>query len=266
VSSRAVLALIVILVAVAAGGALPTPVAASPYPALPVADGAALLAGLSAPPLAPGASEPFGFALSDPFSGPMTAITLSFAIYAFIPYPGNGSAPLPPGGTPSFQGSNASGSSATLLLPTLAAGARYPAPGSSALSLVAPASAPDGTFDIRAGVTFSEGSTTYRFESRGFFSAAAWANATLPSPNGSPTLNLTRLGVSGVLPETAVLVRTPSIDPVLYVLLGGALVLAGVGGYVAWRRGSGSRSGARAPAPPQSAPRTFGKSRTRDGD
>jgi hypothetical protein len=266
VSSRAVLALGVTLLAVVVGGALPTTVAASAYPPLPVADGAALLADLSAPPLAPGASEPFGFALRDPFNDPMTAISLSFAIYAFVPFPGNGSAPLPAGGTPSFAGNNASGSSATVSLPTLAPGARYPSSGSTGLSLRAPAATPDGTFEIRAGLTFSEGSTTYRFESRGFFSAAAWANATLPIPNGTPTLNLTRLGVSGVLPETAVLVRAPSIDPVLYALLGGALVLAGLGGYVAWRRGTGSRSGARGPPDPQSAPRTFGNRRTRDGD
>ncbi len=248
--------------ALVVGAAAP---ASAAYPTLPASDGGQVLSNLSAPVLAPGSSGAFGFRLANPLAGPMTSVTLSFGFYSFVAFPGNASAVPPTGETPTFSGPGTSGTNGSITLASLAAGSSFDVPDDERISVSAPGGAPDGTFALRFALSFTEGSVAYRFESRGFFSDAQWANATL-LPNGASTLNLTRLGVSGVLPETAVLVRADTITPILYGILAASLVLAAAGGYVAWRRGPGSRSGER-PAPrPQSAPSAFGKSRTSDGD
>ncbi|MCI4348315.1 MAG: hypothetical protein L3J97_06850, partial [Thermoplasmata archaeon] len=80
--------------------------------------------------------------------------------------------------------------------------------------------------------------------SRGYFSAAAWAAATVLS-NGTPTINASQLGVSGVVPETSILVSGSSTPVALYAVLGVGLGLAGLGAYWWTRSETKSRSGAR---------------------
>ncbi len=259
----AVVALAAALLLGASFGA--TPFAGASYPVLPASDGGELLSNLSAPVLDPGGSGPIGYELANPFAATMSSIRLEFGVYAFSAYPGNSTSPLPASGVPALAGPNGTGSSVTVLIGALPPGGTYPGPSGSELAVSAPSSAPSGTFSIRTALTFTEGGSVYRFESRGYFSTAQWENATLLT-NRTSTLNLSRLGVSGVLPETAVLVEGPSLAPWIDAILGGSIVLAAVGGYVAWRRGPGSSSGARPAAPSQSAPRALGTSRTSDGD
>jgi hypothetical protein len=232
---------------------------------LPVADDGRFLSNLSAPILAPGGSGAISLTLSYPLSRPLDLVTLTLAVYEFTSFPGNVSGAPPPGGSPTFSGGLSNGTNETIAVASIGPGDAFRVPGNLSVSVAAPAGAPDGTYDIRASLTFTENGTPYRMESRGFFPAALWASAT-ELPNGTPTLNVSRLGVSGVLPETAVLVRTNPVATVLYVILGSAIVLAAAGGYVAVRRGAGSRSGAARVGPPKSAPSTFGNSLSSAGD
>ena len=92
-----------------------------------------------------------------------------------------------------------------------------------------------------------------------------WAAAT-ELPNGSATLNLTVLGVSGVLPETAVVVAQSALPWLLAGVLGAAALLVGAGAWVYFRRGPASNSGMRSADVDHQAPSAFGKRRTSDGD
>ena len=152
-----------------------------------------------------------------------------------------------------------------MALASISSGDRWTAPGDVAITFEAPPGTPAGTFDLRCSVSFTEAGNAYLLESRGYFSNSAWASAT-EGPNGTSTLNVSRLGVSGIVPESAALVRPSPVAPWLYGILGASFVLAGVGGYLAWRRGPGSRSRKRAPPDPQRAASALGKSRTSEGD
>ena len=247
--------LVLLLLAVVAA-----PSTAAP-PVLPDNVWSALLVGLDAPALAPGGSGTVSGSVDNPLAGPMTAVVLDLEYYAFNAFPGNATGPIPGDAGVALSTSNASGLAVSLSLPPLATGAGE----SFSVTTVAGSAAPDGTYALRFALTFLENGTSYRLESRGYFSAEEWANAT-SGPGNTSTLNASRLGVSGVVPETATLVRSTSYFWPLYALLAGAIVLAGVGAYVAWRRGPGSKSGVDGPAEPQSAPSAFGNNRKRDGD
>ncbi len=235
---------------------LPGASGTSAYPVLPAIDGSRTLSNLSSPVVAPGEGGSVALEVADPLAVPITSLDLVLQVYEFNAYPGNATSSPPTGGL--LLGG---GSEQNLSLGGLAPG------GHQALTVEfsTGTSAAQGTYAIRIAVTFGANGTSYRFESRGWFSEAAWVNATT-LPDGGPTLNLTRLGVSGIVPETGVLVRSNSYSPWLYVLVGGALGLAAAGAYYATRDGPGSRSGARPAAPESKAPRAFGKSRTKDGD
>ena len=231
---------------------------ATPASPLPLAAGSLLLSGLDSPPLFAGSSGQLQYRLGDPLGAPLTEVTLRLEFYAFNAYPGNATAALPTV-SPEFSG-GATGSTTTTL--------RWPSVGitglNGSLPISVPAAAPAGTYAVRTELSFQENATTYHLASRGYFSNAQWAQAT-QGPNGSSTLNLTRLNVSGVLPETAVLVR-PAAATALWGVLAISLVLAGAGGYYAFRAAAKSSSGARSPPPPNSAPKAFGKRRTKAGD
>ncbi|MCI4326901.1 MAG: hypothetical protein L3K16_04610 [Thermoplasmata archaeon] len=263
--SRRLGGLLAVVALVVLAAAVP-PVHGSTAP-LPPSTWGGFLSGLNFPTLAPGASGPVGFSVGDPLGVPMTSVVFTLGVYEFNAYPGNATGPVPAGGAPVFSGSGAgSSSSITISVGTLADGAAtYASPGAVDLFVAAPAGAPQGTYAVRTSLTFEANGTAYVLESRGFFSSAAWANATSP-PDHVSTLNATRLGVSGVVPESAVLVRSNPYPVTLAVILGGAVVLAAVGGYWAVRRRPGSRSGASAGPPPSHADTAFGKSRTSDGD
>jgi hypothetical protein len=235
-------------------------------PSLPPATYIRFLSNLTMPTLAPGASGPVEFSVTDPLPLPLASVVLTLGVYAFNAYPGNASGPVPAGEAPQFTGSGPAASDfVSIPIGALRSGAVYASPGSVGLSVAAPAGAPQGTFAVRTSLTFTCNGSSYVLESRGFFSASAWANAT--SVPGTPSsLNASRLGVSGILPESAVLVRSNPFPVALAVVLGGAVVLAALGGYWAVRRRPGSRSGAKAGPPPSQAETAFGKSRTSEGD
>lgn len=225
-------------------------------PVLPIGDDGAFLSALSAPVLAPGGSGTVGFRLADPLPAAMTGVTLRFALYAFAPAPGGSSGTLPAGAVllPTGGGNE---SSIAFEYDTVLPGA---APIAGGFPVDASPGAPQGAYAVRSSLTFTANGTAYLLESRGFFSDTAWSAATLPGGNGTTsTLNLTRLGVSGIVPETAIGVRSdPFLLPIVGLVAAG-IVLAGVGAYLYYRRGPGSSSGASSGAPPQSAPSAVGK-------
>jgi hypothetical protein len=264
VRSRRPAALLVVAALLLIVAAAPPAVGAPP--SLPPATYIRFLSNLTMPTLAPGASGPVEFSVTDPLPLPLASVVLTLGVYAFNAYPGNATGPVPAGEAPQFTGSGAATSdSVSIPIGALPSGAVYSSPGSVGLSVAAPPGAPQGTFAVRTSLTFTYNGSSYVLESRGFFSASAWANAT--SVPGTPSsLNASRLGVSGILPESAVLVRSNPFPVALAVVLGGAVVLAALGGYWAVRRRPGSRSGAKAGPPPSQAETAFGKSRTSDGD
>lgn len=234
------------------GGAAPA--------SLPVAWDGKFVTGLAAPVVAPGGSGTVSWTLSDPFATALSNVSLDLGIYAFNAYPGNATGPVPPGsGAPTFVSTGTSVVRTTG--GTLASGATW----AGAEAFTVGGEAPQGTYAIRVAVNFTGPNGSYVLESRGFFDAALWAAAT-SGPNGTSTLNVTRLGVSGVVPETAVLVRSDPYTIPLYGLLAAGFVLAGAGAFYAFRRGPGSSSGARGADPPQRAPNALGNNPTRDGD
>ncbi|MGI0052950.1 MAG: hypothetical protein ACREC5_01700 [Thermoplasmata archaeon] len=243
--------------------ALAPPLRASAAPMLPPTTARGFLPRLGIGAVAPGASAPLQFALADPLARPVANVSLTFAVYAFNPAPGTGAAALP-AEAPTLSDGNAASESLTIPVGTLGAGATN---WSAAVTVAVPSGAPLGSYSIRDLLRFDLGGSTYWLESIGNFPAALWHNATV-LPNGTPTLNLSRLGVSGVLPETAVLVTTSTgLDLALYALLGAAGLFALAGVYVAGRRrGPSSSAGIRASPPPSQAPTALGKSRRSDGD
>ncbi len=199
--------------------------------------------------------------LADPLNLTLQAPALSLRIYAFNPTAGSGDGALPAGDTPSLGNPPAGALEVNLTLPLLAPGAAA----NFSVGVAVPSGAPDGIYAVRIALQFAAAGQNYLLESRGFFSATQWAQAT-QSANGTPTLNATRLGVSGVIAETSVLVQNPAVAWALYAVLGVGLGLAALGAYFWSRSGPGPSSGARSGSPPHSAPSTLGKRRSRDGD
>lgn len=237
----------------------------SPPPVLPVADGARAVSNITAPSLAPGSAGSISLDVLDPLPSPIASVVLTLEVYAFNAYPGNATGAVPPAAVEfaAANGATLNGTGSELqyrwnsLDPGASVGVEAPFDTQSG--------APQGTYAVRTSLEFIAGNLTYRFESRGYFSAAVWDAATA-LPGGGSTLNLSQLAVSGVLPETAVLVHTDAFAPWIYLLLVGALGLAAAGGYFAVRDGPGSSSGATRAPEESSAPRAAGKRRTRDGD
>ncbi|MFZ0829508.1 MAG: hypothetical protein WCB18_05925 [Thermoplasmata archaeon] len=227
------------------------------YPVLPDRDWSPILGFLVGPSLIPGGSGSVTFRVGDPLAQEIVSANVSLQVYAFNPTDGGATQAPPAGATPTLSG----GLSYTIAPPLLAPNTSW----NWSVPVAVPASAASGDYAVRFAVTFTMSNVSYLLESRGFFSASAWASAT-QYPNGTPTINASQLGVSGIVPETSILVRGAATPVVLYVVLGVGLGLAALGGYW-WTRSEGkSKSGARRLSPPQSAPTAFGKSRSSDGD
>lgn len=220
----------------------PGPAHADPYPPLPVEVGRQLVGNLSAPSLAPGTSGSLGFTVANPFAGAIQGVTLTLQVYAFNGFPGNATSLVPVASAPILTTATSSGPSANVSVSTLASGGVY----RGSVGVATSASTPSGTYAVRTALSFTTvaNSTGYRLESRGWFDDATWRAAT-ELPNGSVTLNLSKLGVSGVTPETAILVTSTDWAWVLGGVLAAAIVLAGAAAWVYFRRGPGSTSGAR---------------------
>jgi hypothetical protein len=230
--------------------------ASAAYPVLPDRDWSPILGNLVGPTLNPGTSGSVTFRVGNPLPEELVSVNVSLEEYAFNPTDG-GAPQSVPVGAPTLDGTV----SYKIAPPSLAPNTSW----NWSVPVTVPSSAPTGDYAVRFAVTFSMANVSYVLESRGYFSAAAWASAT-EYPNGTPTINASALGVSGVIPETSILVSPAGIPVVLYVLLGGGLVLAALGGYWWARSDAKSKSGARRPSPPQSAPTAFGNNRSSDGD
>ncbi|MGC2289710.1 MAG: hypothetical protein WA688_07640 [Thermoplasmata archaeon] len=233
--------------------------AAAAYPVLPDVYWSPILGALSGPTLTPGGSGSVTFRVGNPLVDELVGTTVHLQVYAYNPTDGGAVQTPPAGSTPTFgMGSPEVTISAPLLLP---AGTSW----NWSVPVTVPTTAPLGDYAVRFAVNFSMANVSYLMESRGFFSASAWASAT-QYPNGTPTINASQLGVSGVIPETSILVSPSSTPVVLYAVLGVGLGLAALGAYWWARSETKSKSGARRPSPPQSAPTAFGSRRRSEGD
>lgn len=221
---------------------LAPPARASAYPPLPIALDRDFLGNLSAPSLSPGGSGALRFTVSNPLPGPISSVELTLEVYAFNAFPGNATSTVPVAGAPVLTTPSSSGAWANVSVGSLAAGGSY----AGSIAITTASSTADGAYGVRSalGFTLTANGTAYRLESRGWFTSATWRAATT-LPNGSVTLNLSVLGVSGVIPETAIYVASSSWDWVLAAIVAAGLVLVGAGAYVYFRRGPGSRSGTR---------------------
>jgi hypothetical protein len=214
---------------------------AAAFSPLPLAYDTTFLSNLSAPDLAPGSSGTLSFHVADPKSfSPMAAVTLSLGVYAFNAFPGNATSSISTAGTPVLVTPTASSASVNLSLNSLSPGGID----AGSVGVATAGNTPSGTFAVRTALSFTANGTHYLLESRGWFTASAWAAAT-ELPNGSTTLNLTVLGVSGVTAETAILVSSSSWAWALALILGASIVLIAAGAYVYFRRSPKSSSGAR---------------------
>jgi len=214
---------------------------AAGFSPLPIAYDGTLVSNLSAPSLAPGGSGTLAFHVTDPRSfAPMSAVTMTLDVYAFNAFPGNATSSVGSAGAPVLVTPTTSESSANLSLGALSPGSTV----SASVGVATAANTPTGTFAVRTALEFVANGTTYRLESRGWFSASVWEAATF-LPNGSATLNLSVLGVSGVTPETAILVSSSNWDWALGLILGASVLLVAAGAWVYFRRAPKSSSGAR---------------------
>ncbi len=222
-------------------GAAP-PVRASGYPPLPggLGQDRELLDNLSAPSIVPGGSGQIAFQVTAPAAsvGPLVGVVVEFAVYAFNGYPGTGSAPLPVGQAPVLSNATTSAEDVRVGLGTLSPGASD----SGSVGFATSGGTPAGTYAVRTAVSFTENGTAYRLDSRGWFNASVWAQATV-LPNGSATLNLSVLGVSGVVAETGIVVSPSGFTTALFAVAAAGVVLVGAGAWVYFRRTPGSRSG-----------------------
>lgn len=213
-------------------------------PPLPVALGSRFVGNLSAPSLNAGASGSLGLTLSDPLAGPIHAVALSLQLYAFNSFPGNANSTLPSGSLPFLTTPSSSGPWANYSFSSIGSGGRLPI----SVGVVTASGTPAGAYSVRTSLSFvASNGTAYRLASRGWFSTALWENAT-EEPNGSAVLDqhsLQVLNISGILPETSFQVTSSALSIALYVLLGVALVLVGIGAYVYFVRSAHSNSGAR---------------------
>lgn len=242
-----------------------TPAGATPSP-LPPNEGERLLS-LSAPSISPGTSGSLTVLVSNPFNVTLSALSLSIQLYRWDEVGGSG------GNLSATDG----------WAPSLSIGGGAPGLGIlwSTSGLLADQSkvlqvnvnvlsgTPPATYFIKdaMNVTTSSGSH-YTLLSRGYFTDALWARATLPAKDGAPTLNLTLLNVSGVLPESSIVVESTAQVPWIWAILGIALGLGAFGGYLWARKPKGQRSseGANPSLSRSRAERAFGKRRKRDGD
>lgn len=237
-AARTVLA---VALALAALTAVLAPAAAAPPPPLPLAFDGAFLSNLSGPDLTPGGQSALSYQVADPSTfAPMTAVTLTLEVYAFNAFPGNATSSIMSAGTPVLLAAASSGTSVNVSVPPLFPGGHY----DGSVGVATASDTPAGTFAVRTALSFTANGTHYRLESRGWFTASLWAAAT-ELPNGSVTLNLTTLGVSGVTAETAILVSSSDWDWALALILGASIVLVGAGAFVYFRRGPKSSTGAR---------------------
>jgi hypothetical protein len=230
------------------------------YPPLPLAQDRWFVSNLTGAEIAPGSGGTLTLQVADPLSAAMTSTVLTVGVYAFNAFPGNATSSVEVSSAPVISNGSASGLEINESLGSIAPGQHAPV----SVPVQSSASTPAGTFAVRVALRFDQNGSTFLLESRGWFTAATWAGATA-GPNGSADVNLTALGVSGIVPETSILVQSNDFTYVIGGILAAGIAVIGVGTWLYFRR-SNSRSGTR-PAPVDTqAPTAFGSRRTSDGD
>ncbi len=87
----------------------------------------------------------------------------------------------------------------------------------------------EGTYFVRFMLDFDHNGTTRSMLSRGHWSMAEWETATTDVPDGAPgNINLTVLGVDGVIPDSSFAVKVPIPKWPLYVMIGLTVMFAGL--------------------------------------
>jgi len=215
---------------------------AGPVQTVPIAVDGQFLTNLSAPTIAPGDSGRLTFGVTDParLAAPLDRLVLTLQVYAFNGFPGGG-ASFPAGTAPVLDNGTASNLSVTVTIGTLGSGATF----RGSVGIATATSTPAGTLAVRTQVSFDLNGSAALLRSRGWFTDAEWANATELS-NGSASLTtagLNALNVSGIVPETAVLVATNDWTWALAAVLAGAFALLAAGVWLYSRRGPGSTGG-----------------------
>lgn len=268
--------LVALLLVLASGGmgavSARTPGTLSSAPQVPVGLDGGFLRNLTAPTFAGGSgSGSLTFEVGNPLGAALENVGVQFWVYGYVPRLGATAGAVPGGSVAvasgSYSGGSASwGSSAAFRFAppdTVGPGASI----AGSLPVEAMSGAPVGTYLIATSLTFELNGSPETFDSRGHFSNAEWENATLPNgSNGLPGLNLSRLGVAGVSPETSVSVLSNAPDLAIYGLGAAGIALIAVGAYGFWRRRERSSSGATDGPAPHSAPSALGKKRTNEGE
>lgn len=201
---------------------------------------------LTSPAVAPGGSGTLTLNLSNPFSKEISTLTWSLDLYFWTAMDNSSAGAIGPsdGWAPHLA---VGGNSPSARISASAASLSPGTTRSVDVEVSVPSGCPAGSYFLRSAmnVTLSNG-TMYVFQSRGFFSNSLWQEATVASGNRS-TLNLTMLNVSGISPETSIIVSSGGVALWIWGILGMALILGGIGGYLWMRsdRQEASTSGAR---------------------
>ncbi|MCI4365322.1 MAG: hypothetical protein L3K10_04585 [Thermoplasmata archaeon] len=234
---------------------------AASYPVLPLALDRWFVSNLTGADLAPGGSGTIAYSIGDPMTGtPLISVVLTLDVYAFNEFPGNATSTVGASAAPILLNSTASGLEVNESVGVVAPGQAI----GGSVGVRTSSTTPSGAFAVRTAIRFTAGGATYLLESRGWFTSAQWKAAT-EGANGSVVLNVTALGVSGVVPETSILVTSSALDYALWAVLAGGVLLIAVAAWLYFRPPK-SRSGVRNAPDETQAPSALGRRRTKDGD
>jgi hypothetical protein len=253
--------LLVVATGLLVGMSIPAPAAATGYPPVSLPLDRWFVSNLTGAELAPGGGGTISYTVGDPFlNQSITSVVLTLQVYAFNAYPGNATSTVSVASAPVLATATTSGISVNQTIGTIPAKAIV----IGSVSVASSATTPSGTFAVRTAVRFMASGTSYLLESRGWFTAAQWAAATT-GPNGTVDLNVSALGVSGVTPETSILVTSSNLTTAIWAVFAAGLVLIGVAAWLYFRPPK-SKSGVRNAPVDIHAPSALGKRRTSDGD
>jgi hypothetical protein len=259
-SGRAAL-LLVIVASLLLATEVPVSAAAAGIPVVPLPLARWFVSNLTGAEVDPGGGGTISYTVGNPFANvSISSVVLTLQVYAFNAYPGNATSTVAVASAPVLVTATASGLSVNQSIGTIREGTTV----SGSVTVESSATTPSGAYAVRTALRFDVGASDYLLESRGWFTAAQWADATA-GPNGTVTLNVSVLGVSGVSPETSILVTSSDLTTAIWAVFGASLVLIGLGAWLYFRPPK-SRSGVRNVPVEIQAPSALGTKRTSEGD
>jgi len=239
----------------------PAPAFAAGTPVVPLALDRWFVSNLTGAEVAPGGGGTISYTVGNPFTNEsISSVVLTLQVYAFNAYPGNATSTVDVASAPVLVTSTDSGLSVNQTLGSLPERGTV----SGSVTIESSATTPSGAYAVRTALRFDVAGSAYLLESRGWFTTAQWAEATA-GPNGTVALNVSALGVSGVSPETSILVTSSNLTTAIWAVFGASLVLIGLGAWLYFRPPK-SRSGVRNAPVEIQAPSALGTSRTSEGD